>query len=453
MKKKFFVILFIFTISIILMSNLNKETLGYFARSIPFDLIETKKSLKKELRTRSENLADFSSEPEFYFSGEENILNSLKGKKINYNLIKFTNPVFPLLGPRSYMAYKDKNLFLMNGVGDIYYGDIDQINQMKISLRKINSNIRNLIDADFGLGSTMAITRHLLIHEEHIYVSFVKKRSYQCYVNKVVVAKFNLEKIEFKNFFETDECSPFNSVGSGGTLSGYKENKILMSIGDYEGGELTLHDHKLIKRKVLSQDKDSLLGKIISINTQNKDVKILSMGHRNVMGIYYDIQKDLIYLTENGPKGGDEINIIKESSNTEIPNFGWPISSYGEHYGYAHMKFIDQYKRAPLNKSHSKYGFEEPIIYFVPSIAPTQITKVENLNNNNNTHLYFGALAYRRPGHSLHKIELNNNFDIIDNYIIRLDERVRDLIYLKKEKKLLLFLETSGTIAVLNKNN
>ena len=451
MNKKFFIILFIITIPLILIGSLNKETNGYIARSIPFDLIETKKSLKKELRTRSENLADFSSEPVFYFSGEENILNSLKGKKINYNLIKFTNPVFPLLGPRSYLAHKDKNLFLMNGVGDIYYGDIDQINKKKIQFTKLKSNIRNLIDADFGLGSTMAITRHLLIHDEHVYVSFVKKRSYQCYVNSVVVAKINLEKIEFKNFFEIDECSPFNSVGSGGTLSSYKENKILMSVGDYEGGEFTLQDHKLIKRKVLSQDKDSLLGKIISINIQNKDVKILSMGHRNVMGIYYDNKKNLIYLTENGPKGGDEINIIKESENTEIPNFGWPISSYGEHYGYAHMKFIDQYKRAPLNKSHSKYGFVEPIIYFVPSVAPTQITKVENLNNDN-IHLYFGALAYRRPGHSLHKLELNNDFEIIDHYIIPLDERVRDLIYLEKEKKLLLFLETSGTIAVLSNN-
>ena len=162
MKKIFFIILFTVTISIILISSLGKDSLGYIARSIPFDLIETKKSLKKELRKRSEKLADFSSKPVFYFSGEENISNSLKGKKINYNLIKFTNPVFPLLGPRSYLAHKDKNLFLMNGVGDIYYGDIDQINKNKIQFKKIKSNIRNLIDADFGLGSTMAITRHLL---------------------------------------------------------------------------------------------------------------------------------------------------------------------------------------------------------------------------------------------------------------------------------------------------
>ena len=65
---------------------MGKESLGYIARSIPIDLIETKKSLKKELRKRSEKLADFSSKPVFYFSGEENILNLLKGKKINYDL-------------------------------------------------------------------------------------------------------------------------------------------------------------------------------------------------------------------------------------------------------------------------------------------------------------------------------------------------------------------------------
>lgn len=451
MKKNYLIGLFIVIIFIILIGNFNKESLGYIARSIPVDLIETKKSLKKELKLRSENLADFSSEPVFYFSGKEKISNSLKGKSINYDLVKFTNPVFPLLGPRSYLAYKDKNFFLLNGVGHIYFGDINQINNNKISLKKIKSNIRQIIDADFGLGSNMSITRHLLIHEENIFVSFVKKKSHQCFVNSVVIAELNLEKIEFKNLFESNECSPFPSVGSGGTLSPYKENKILMSIGDFEGGELTGHDHKLIKRKVLSQDENSLLGKIISINIQNGDIKIISMGHRNVMGIYYEEQKNLIYMTENGPKGGDEINIIKDTENDKIPNFGWPISSYGEHYGHDHMKFIDQYKRAPLNKSHNQFGFEEPLMYFVPSIAPTQITKVEDINNAN-VILYFGALAYRNPGHSLHKIELNNKFEIVDHYIIKLQERVRDLIYLKKEKKLILFLETSGTIAVLNKN-
>ena len=104
MKKNYLIGLFIVIIFIILIGNFNKESLGYIARSIPVDLIETKKSLKKELKLRSENLADFSSEPVFYFSGKEKISNSLKGKSINYDLVKFTNPVFPLLGPRSYLA-------------------------------------------------------------------------------------------------------------------------------------------------------------------------------------------------------------------------------------------------------------------------------------------------------------------------------------------------------------
>ena len=60
----------------------------------------------------------------------------------------------------------------------------------------------------------MSITRHLLIHEENIFVSFKEEKSHQCFVNSVVIAELNLEKIEFKNLFESNECSPFPSVGS-----------------------------------------------------------------------------------------------------------------------------------------------------------------------------------------------------------------------------------------------
>ena len=56
------------------------------------------------------------------------------------------------------------------------------------------------------------------------------------------------------------------------------------------------------------------------------------MGHRNPQGLFFDIKNNILLETEHGPEGGDEINII-ELNNAEIPNFGWAISSYGEHYG------------------------------------------------------------------------------------------------------------------------
>ena len=54
----------------------------------------------------------------------------------------------------------------------------------------------------------------------------------------------------------------------------------------------------------------------------------------------------------------------------KIYNYGWPISSYGEHYDRVSD---EDRKKYPLHKSHQEYGFEEPLIYFNPAIAPSEI--------------------------------------------------------------------------------
>ena len=54
------------------------------------------------------------------------------------------------------------------------------------------------------------------------------------------------------------------------------------------------------------------------------EYKILSMGHRNSQGLYYDKEHNIIYSTDHGPQGGDEIN-VNTSPDGEIKNYGWGI--------------------------------------------------------------------------------------------------------------------------------
>ena len=65
------------------------------------------------------------------------------------------------------------------------------------------------------------------------------------------------------------------------------------------------------RSRFLAQDNKSLNGKIIQINTNNFEYKIISKGHRNPQGLFYDNENDFILSTEHGPLGGDEINLIK----------------------------------------------------------------------------------------------------------------------------------------------
>lgn len=80
---------------------------------------------------------------------------------------------------------------------------------------------------------------------------------------------------------------------------------------------------------------------------------IWSYGHRNVQGMVYDSTNDLIYATEHGPRGGDELNVVEKGKN-----YGWPVITYG----------ID-YSGAIISELTEKEGMEQPLHYWTPSIA------------------------------------------------------------------------------------
>ena len=82
--------------------------------------------------------------------------------------------------------------------------------------------------------------------------------------------------------------------------------------------------------------------------------EIHSIGHRNVQGIARDPQTGAVYAHEHGPKGGDELNRLRPGAN-----YGWPVITYG----------VD-YSGAPISLRNRAEGMEQPLLYWVPSIAP-----------------------------------------------------------------------------------
>ena len=109
-------------------------------------------------------------------------------------------------------------------------------------------------------------------------------------------------------------------------------------------------------------------------------------------------------------------------------------------------------KEAPLNKSHKKFGFEEPIKYFDPSIGVSQTISL----NQSDTEFLVGAMGNEIIDQDLglHYIKLNNerNKVIDDNYIL-LNERVRDMIVSKDKKIIIIFLESTSSLMIVKKNN
>ncbi len=87
---------------------------------------------------------------------------------------------------------------------------------------------------------------------------------------------------------------------------------------------------------------------------------IYTFGNRNPQGMDQHPETGEIWIHEHGPKGGDEVNILKSGAN-----YGWPLISYG--VNYSGTKFTDKTKME---------GMEDPIYYWVPSIAPCGMTFV-----------------------------------------------------------------------------
>jgi len=91
------------------------------------------------------------------------------------------------------------------------------------------------------------------------------------------------------------------------------------------------------------------------VGQENAVEAIYSYGHRNPQGMILNPESGEIWVHEHGPKGGDEINVVKKGAN-----YGWPIVTYGENYS-----------GTSITDERSRPNMEDPIFYWLPSIAPS----------------------------------------------------------------------------------
>ena len=365
--------------------------------------------------------------------------------------VKFKKISSSFFKPRGYLEQDNQNIYFMNNNGILFYFSKNEIiENKKVKFKKIKTNLVSLIGKSYTQ-DVVTVVKDILIIDNKVFVSYVNNLN-GCYSNGVLNGVLNVNKIIFSPFLIIDECKKRLNLSVGGNLKKFKDNKIVLSIGDYESYEFVGDDDP--------QNINSLYGKIITVDLDTKKIDILSKGHRNPQGLFYDSKNDILFTTEHGPQGGDEINVNVSPNFNKIKNYGWAISSYGEHYGYdvgwsdkikKEKNLIDDlYKVAPLNKSHKNFGFEEPIKYFTPSIGITEILKVKNHNNNNHK-LLVSSMGWVVEGDimTLHIIDFDNNFFQKNHEKIYVGERIRDIIDLKNGQ-IVMSLDTSGSIALLS---
>ncbi|MCH1518317.1 MAG: PQQ-dependent sugar dehydrogenase [Flavobacteriaceae bacterium] len=155
---------------------------------------------------------------------------------------------------------------------------------------------------------------------------------------------------------------------------------IYFSIGDRGNRELNPQDISRDGGKIYRLNLDGSIPDDNPFNTTaNSRKAIYSFGHRNPQGMITHPDTGQIWVHEHGPRGGDEINIVKAGKN-----YGWPLITYGINYS-----------GTPITDSTEKGGMEQPLYYWLPSIAPSGMAfSTSDVYPNWKNNLFVGSLRF-----------------------------------------------------------
>jgi len=211
-----------------------------------------------------------------------------------------------------------------------------------------------------GQGGLLDIQLHPNFKENaFIYLSYSKPVADS---GGTVIARAKLEGNALTNLEELFQAAPLaSSEVHFGSRIAFDENGYMFFTSGERGKKENAQDLTNHLGKVLRLHDD---GTIPSdnpfVNVIGAKSEIWSFGHRNLQGLYYDKATGTLWEHEHGPRGGDELNVVEKGKN-----YGWPVITYGINYDSTIITDLKE-----------KEGMEQPVRYWVPSIAPCGLTMV-----------------------------------------------------------------------------
>lgn len=195
------------------------------------------------------------------------------------------------------------------------------------------------------------------------------------------------------------------------------DGTMLASIGD-GGNPPTQLEGELIRQQ--AQNLQSRLGKIARLNDEGSapsdnpfvnataDAVIWSYGHRNIQGLAFDPLTNRVWATEHGSRGGDELNLAQAGQN-----YGWPIVTHSR-----------EYSGGVISDAQSRPGMVDPKQVWTPAIAPSGLA----VYTGDRFAAWKGDLfAGGLVSQDLRRIDLDNAGNVVDQQIIPIGQRVRDV--------------------------
>jgi aldose sugar dehydrogenase len=243
-----------------------------------------------------------------------------------------------------------------------------------------------------------------------IYFTFTKPVDAQR--SEVVVARARLQN---NALVEVRELLGGSGLRGAVSLAMTPDGKLWVA----SGGEAAAQDPKVLSGKVLRLNDDGSAAKGNPFEgKEGFRPEIYTLGHRATLGLAVNPVTQDVWLSEMGPNGGDEINVIKPGRN-----YGWPEVSMGRTYPGPWQAKVNE-------PSHA--GFEPPVIFWVPSISVSGLTfytgdKLAKWKGD----LFVGGVRYGEvPGTGrLERVLFNDKFEELrrESLLTDLHQRIRDV--------------------------
>jgi len=226
------------------------------------------------------------------------------------------------------------------------------------------------------------------------------------------IARAQLVNDSLKNLEVLYKGSPVSRKGQhyGSRMAFDNENYLYFTIGDRGNRNVNPQDISVDGGKVYRINDDGTIPDDNPfIDVPNAKKAIYSYGHRNPQGIFKHPKTGKIWTNEHGPRGGDEINIVEKGKN-----YGWPKITYGKNYS-----------GTTITKNKSLPGMEQPLYYWLPSIAPSSFEYISSeMYPDWKDSLLAGALVFKY----IERIGIKNNKVVSRSKIAEGLGRPRDIV-------------------------
>jgi glucose/arabinose dehydrogenase len=272
---------------------------------------------------------------------------------------------------------------------------------------------------DSGQGGLLDVSLHPRFEQNRrIFFTYAHGNTI---ANRTRVATAVLNGNQLRNWQVIFEVAA-NKIGGqhfGSRLLWLPDETLLISIGDGGNPPIRLKGDWIRKQ---AQNRQSHLGKILRIKdygsvppdnpfAKSADVQptIWSYGHRNIQGLAYDPLRSMVWASEHGALGGDELNLIQAGQN-----YGWPTVTFSREY----------YDGSKISPHTSKPGMVDPVAVWMTAIAPSGLvvysgTQFEQWRGD----LFVAGLKSQ----DIRRVDLNEAGQVVGQSALRIGQRVRDV--------------------------